>query len=56
MRLHFKHVNRATLDGYKSGTLPANGVAEAVEKLTRRLQQDDLALSKLKHRGLQGFH
>lgn len=55
MRLHFKHVNRATLDGYKSGTLPANGVAEAVEKLTRRLQQDDLALSKLKHAGFKDF-
>lgn len=55
MRLHFKHVSRAEIDGYQPGAIPASGVAEAVDKLTRRLQQDDLALTKLKHAGFKDF-
>lgn len=55
MRLHFKHASRATIDGYQPGVIPANGVADATEKLTRRLQQDDLTLTKLKHSGFKDF-
>ncbi len=53
MRLHFKHVNRAELDGYKPGPVAPNAVADAVQMLTRRLQQEDLALTKLKHSGFK---
>jgi uncharacterized glyoxalase superfamily metalloenzyme YdcJ len=55
MRLHFKHVSRAEFDGYKPGVVPANGVSAATEKLTQRLQQDDLVLTKLKHSGFKDF-
>lgn len=55
MRLHFKQVNRTEIDGYKPGTVPTHGVVAAAEKLTRRLQQNDLALSKLKHSGFKDF-
>jgi uncharacterized glyoxalase superfamily metalloenzyme YdcJ len=55
MRLHFKHASRAEMDGYESGVVPANGVLIAVEQLTQRLQQDDLALTKLQHSGFKDF-
>ncbi|MGC3957266.1 MAG: DUF1338 family protein [Verrucomicrobiota bacterium] len=55
MRLHFKHVDRATLDSFKPGVIPMNGVADAAKMLTRRLQQDDLVLTKLKHAGFKDF-
>lgn len=55
MRLHFKHGSRAEMDSYQPGAVPANGVSLAVEQLTQRLQQDDLALTKLKHAGFKDF-
>ena len=55
LRLHFKHARRAEMDGYQPGAVPANGVSIAAEKLTQRLQQDDLALTKLKHAGFKDF-
>jgi uncharacterized glyoxalase superfamily metalloenzyme YdcJ len=55
LRLHFKHLDRAEIDGYKPSVVPVNGVASATEKLTRRLQQDDLALNKLQHAGFKDF-
>lgn len=53
LRLHFKHVNRAILDGYQPGAVSADGIAAATARLTHRLQQDDLALHKLKHAGFK---
>ncbi len=55
MRLHFKHVSRAEIDSYQPGVVPQNGVTAATEKLTQRLQQDDLVLTKLKHSGFKDF-
>ena len=55
MRLHFKNLKRAELEGYKMGVASADDVAKAVEKLAARLLQDDLALSKLKHAGFKDF-
>jgi uncharacterized glyoxalase superfamily metalloenzyme YdcJ len=55
LRLHFKQIDRAEIDGYKPSVVPANGVVSATEKLMRRLQQDDLALNKLQHAGFKDF-
>lgn len=55
LRLHFKHLNRAVIDRFAPGAVTASEVANAVEKLTRRLQQPDLALSKLNHAGFKDF-
>lgn len=55
MRLHFKNLKRAELEGYKIGAASAADVAKATEKLAARLQQPDLALSKLKHAGFKDF-
>lgn len=55
MRLHFKHASRAEMDGYRPGAVPPAGIVVATDKLTRRLQQDDLALTKLKHSGFKDF-
>jgi uncharacterized glyoxalase superfamily metalloenzyme YdcJ len=55
MRLHFKHASGAELAGYQPGVLAANAVALAADRLTHRLQQDDLTLTKLKHSGFKDF-
>jgi uncharacterized glyoxalase superfamily metalloenzyme YdcJ len=55
MRLHFKQLDRSVLESYQAGAVSADSVAEATETLIRRLQHDDLALSKLKHAGFKDF-
>ncbi|NOS70346.1 MAG: VOC family protein [Verrucomicrobia bacterium] len=55
MRLHFKHLDRAEIDACKAGQVIMYVVAQLVEKLTRRLQEADLALSKLNHSGFKDF-
>lgn len=55
LRLHFKHLDRAVIDGYRPGALPADAVAQAVGKLTERLRQPDLALNELNHSGFKDF-
>ena len=55
MRLHFKHFNRAEIDACKAGQVTMDVVAQLVEKLTRRLHEADLALSKLNHSGFKDF-
>jgi len=55
LRLHFKQLDRAAMETYQLGVVSANQVAEIAETLTRRLQQDDLALRKLKHSGFKDF-
>jgi uncharacterized glyoxalase superfamily metalloenzyme YdcJ len=55
MRLHFKQLKRSELNSYQPGTVLAPGVTAAADKLAQRLQQDDLALSELKHAGFKDF-
>ncbi len=55
LRLHFKHRDRAEMDGYQTSTLRVDAVAKEVDQLTHRLQQPDLALSKLNHSGFKDF-
>jgi len=55
LRLHFKHVSRAEIERYKPGAVLADAVAGAADKLTQRLQKDDLALTKLQHAGFKDF-
>ena len=55
LRLHFKHRDRDGMDAYQPGALSADGVTKEVERLTRRLQQPDLTLSKLNHSGFKDF-
>jgi uncharacterized glyoxalase superfamily metalloenzyme YdcJ len=55
LRLHFKQLPRAEMDGYQAGALAANAVTNAIEKLTQRLQQADLDLSQIKHAGFKDF-
>lgn len=55
MHLTFKHLPFETIDAFKKSTLPPGTIDKAVEKITSRLQQDDLALTKLKHSGFKDF-
>jgi uncharacterized glyoxalase superfamily metalloenzyme YdcJ len=55
LKLHFKHLTSAQIEAYQSGQFTANDSAALVEKLTRRLQESDLALSKLKHAGFKDY-
>jgi uncharacterized glyoxalase superfamily metalloenzyme YdcJ len=55
LRLHFKHLGRAEIEAYQTGTVPASELAELVAKLTHRLQQPDLGLRNLKHAGFKDF-
>lgn len=55
LRLQFKQLDRATIAGFQPAPLPAAAVTDAVEKLTQRLEQPDLALTKLNHAGFKDF-
>jgi uncharacterized glyoxalase superfamily metalloenzyme YdcJ len=55
MHLTFKHLSLETIESFGKGTLPQGAIDEAVDKLTARLQQDDLALFRLKHSGFKEF-
>ena len=55
LRLQFKQLEHAVLKTYSTGTLTEEGVASHLEQLTQRLQQPDLALSRLKHSGFKDF-
>jgi uncharacterized glyoxalase superfamily metalloenzyme YdcJ len=55
LRLHFKQLDRTALETFQLGVVSANRVAEIAETLTRRLEQADLALTKLKHSGFKDF-
>lgn len=55
MRLHFKHADRAAL-GEDSGNAIADEIIRTnAGKLLARLQQNDLALTQLKHSGFKDF-
>jgi uncharacterized glyoxalase superfamily metalloenzyme YdcJ len=58
MHLTFKHLSYDTIDSFKKGTLTPDApsvITGAVDALTKRLQSDDLALTKLKHSGFKDF-
>ena len=55
MKLQFKHLCAETIDGYAAGKIAAGRTRELAEKLTERLQQPDLDLTKLKHSGYKDF-
>lgn len=55
MHLTFKHLSLETIESFGKGALPQGAIDEAVDKLTARLQQDDLALFRLKHSGFKEF-
>lgn len=55
LRLVFKHLSTDQIDGFERAT-PAPGAIQAlVERVTTRLKQPDLALTKLKHSGFKDF-
>lgn len=55
MKLHFKHLNTGAIDGFGQGKVPAAAPGELGERLTKRLQGEDLQLSKFKHAGFKDF-
>ena len=54
LKLHFKHLSAETIASYSIATSETR-LVELVEALSRRLQQPDLALNKLKHSGFKDF-
>ncbi len=55
LRLHFKHLRREEIDSFGKTKIAPGAAKTLAEKLTRRLQEPDLALSKLKHAGFKDF-
>lgn len=55
MRLFFKHLPREAFDAFTPGNPPADAVPTLVDALTKRLQQPDLDLRRLKHSGFKDF-
>ena len=55
MRLQFKHLCREEIDSFGKGKVSSDATKNLAEKLTHRLQQPDLNLSKLKHAGFKDF-
>src|SRR5262249_8693322 len=54
-KLHFKHLNAQTIEDYPTGKIASGTARELAEKLTKRFQEPDLDLSKLKHAGFKDF-
>jgi uncharacterized glyoxalase superfamily metalloenzyme YdcJ len=55
LRLHFKHLSHAEIEGYAIESVAERDLADLVGSLARRLQQPDLDLSKLNHSGFKDF-
>lgn len=55
MKLHFKHLSTREIDGYAHCKLPVDFISQLADKLTARLQEPDLQLSKLNHAGYKDF-
>jgi uncharacterized glyoxalase superfamily metalloenzyme YdcJ len=55
LRLHFRHLSHEAIDLFRAGEIPAGLTGQLADELTRRLQQPDLQLSKLKHSGFKDF-
>jgi uncharacterized glyoxalase superfamily metalloenzyme YdcJ len=55
LRLHFKHLDRAVIEGFRSVPLAPEAVTREVDALARRLQQPDLALRHWNHSGFKDF-
>jgi uncharacterized glyoxalase superfamily metalloenzyme YdcJ len=55
MKLHFKNLSRETVDAFGENKIASETTQILAEKLTKRLQEPDLDLSKLKHSGFKDF-
>lgn len=55
MKLHFKQLNGREIDNFGSGKISPETLQQLSDKLTAKLQQPDLALSKLNHAGYKDF-
>jgi uncharacterized glyoxalase superfamily metalloenzyme YdcJ len=55
VKLHFKNLRREEVDAFGETKVAPNAAQILAEKLTKRLQQPDLDLSKLKHSGFKDF-
>jgi uncharacterized glyoxalase superfamily metalloenzyme YdcJ len=55
LRLHFKHLDPAEIAAYVPGPCPVATLTALVEGLARRLQQPDLALTRLPHAGFKDY-
>jgi uncharacterized glyoxalase superfamily metalloenzyme YdcJ len=55
MKLHFKHLGSDEIDNFGHGKVMDGTTKELAEKLTRRLQEADLDMSKQKHSGFKDF-
>ncbi len=55
MKLHFKHLTGEQIDSFGRGKVPAGATRELAARFTRRLQEEDLQLSKFKHAGFKDF-
>ena len=53
MRLCFKHLTAAEVDGFGRGSVNAGAIDTMVDGLTSRLQQKDLVMASLKHAGFK---
>ncbi|MCO5052067.1 MAG: DUF1338 family protein [Verrucomicrobiae bacterium] len=55
MRLHFKHMDRAVIDGFQAGEVPPRAASEIAAQLLQRLRQEDLDWQSLNHSGFKDF-
>jgi len=55
LKLHFKGLTSAQIGTFQKGRIITEEIVPFVEKLTHRLQNADLALSKLQHAGFKDY-
>lgn len=55
MKLHFRHLTHDDIAAFERGAVSDEEVAALADKLTARLQESDLELSKLNHSGFKDF-
>lgn len=55
LRLHFKHLDSREINNFTRLPPAPEAIERLVEKLSRRLQESDLVLSKLNHAGFKDF-
>jgi len=55
MKLHFRHLSHDDIAAFERGEVTDAEIAALADKLTARLQESDLDLSKLNHSGFKDF-
>ncbi len=55
LRLSFKHLSWAEIDGFEDGKVSADELSTLVDDLAQRLQQPDLNFRTLRHNGFKDF-